>query len=415
MVVFGNGRLQKRCIVLPPFPQDPRTLTVRQLECARCREIFTIAEDSPNRFSRRTTSWQVPQDQYSLTPLRYVEDRKQIGVMPEVRSQPIERVSANQDWGQNYHLNCPRCGADNRNWLFISSRIRPLLAHFVIIGGILSLILTVFILVSRWSDVFQGRPLAMICLALAAALPLLIIPGQWRALRDHQLARRFLPNLAQPQMAPTVRTAAILFVVLILVIPGLRYGFVPVMRQALSATVGLISDAETNSSDKSIAEIADDLDFLPDWLYLGTLTSIVSSAFALLGVSQVLGRVNNQLPRPIYTNTANMVRVTLWEAKRALEIKDFFENIQWTLTKRNEQGGIDMEGYFRDPPEFLANGELADLVRVQKYEISTDRWCVITSAKIVDTKHPRPAGGMYSLPLPHETATPEVLISRIKY
>jgi hypothetical protein len=187
------------------------------------------------------------------------------------------------------------------------------------------------------------------------------------------------------------------------------------MRQALSATVGLISDAEINISDKSITEIADDLDFLPDWVYLGTVTSIVSSAFALLGVGQVLGRVNNQLPRPIYTNTANMVRVTLWEAKRALEMKDFFERIQWTLTRRNEQGGIDMEGCFRDPPEFLANGELDELVRVQKYLISTDRWCVITSARILDTKQPRPAGGMYSMPLPDKAEIPEVVISRIKY
>ena len=148
---------------------------------------------------------------------------------------------------------------------------------------------------------------------------------------------------------------------------------------------------------------------------MGTLTSIVSSAFALLGVGQVLAGVNNKLPRPIYANTANMVRVTLWEAKRALEINDFFERIQWTLTKRNQLGGIDMEGFFRDPPEILANGKLEELVRVQKYLISTDRWCVITSARILDTKSQRPAGGAYSdVPLFSSVSKPAVSVGRPK-
>ncbi len=402
--------------MLPPFPQNPRTLTVRQLECVRCREVFTIAEDSPSRSVPRTNFWQVPQDQYSLTPLRYVKDREQVGVVPEVRSQPIEHISANQDWGQNYHLNCPRCGADNRNWLFVSSRLQPKLAPSNIRGSIISAILFILVLAKLWTElIVEGRFFAMVCLFLAAALPLLIVPGQWRKLRDGQLAQRFLPQLPQPKVTPPLYAVAILYLVFIVGFPSFRYVVKPVFSQTIATTVAAMSETESNNAKSTEENVADELEFFFDWFYLGTIVSLVSSVFAVMGVNEVVKRVNNQLPRPIYANSATMVRVTLWEAKRALEIKDFFDRIQWTMTRRNEQGGIDMEGYFRDPPEFLANGQLDDFVRVQKYEISTDRWCVITSAKILDTKHPRPAGGMYSMPLPNKASDSEVVLGRIKY
>ena len=223
--------------MLPPFPKAPRTRLVRQLECARCREIFIIAEDAPTRFNPRTDSWQVPQDQYPKTSLRYDEDKSQVGVKPEIHSEPTERVRASRDWGANHYLNCPRCGADNRNWLSVSTGIRPLRAPHIIAGSILSLLLLVIILASRWDELFQDRLLAMICLVLAVALPLLLVPGQWRALREHQLVQRFLPNVTQRQLAPTVRTVASLYILLIIILPGMRYGFVPVLRQTLSTTL----------------------------------------------------------------------------------------------------------------------------------------------------------------------------------
>ncbi len=403
--------------MLPPFPQNPRTLTVRQLECIRCREVFTIAEDSPNRLTSRTRLWQVPQDQYPLTPLRYVETREQVGIIPEVRAQPIQQVSANRDWGQNYHLNCPRCGADNRNWLFVSSRIRPLFTLPVIVGIGISILLCMLIVGSQWLELFQDRLLALLCLTLAAILPFVLVPGQWFALREYHLARRFLPMLTQHRFTPPIRTVVVLYLLLIITIPGIRYAAKPVLNQTLTFAIESLSNDLATSRVNTVEEkVKDDLEFFLEWLYLGTIVSIVSSVFAVLSVEHVVARINNQLPRPIYANTANMVRVTLWEAKRALEIRDFFERIQWTMTKRNEQGGIDMEGYFRDPPEFLSNGELSDFVKVQKYEISTDRWCTIVSAKIIDTKRLRPAGGLYyAVPIPPKLPTPNISVGRNMY
>ena len=392
MVVFGKRpSSSKRCTVLPPilppFPQIPRTLSVRQLECARCREVFAISEDTPNANFARTPNWHVPHaiaDEGAATNMRFNTNLDQVEVLPEVRAEPAVQQGAFRNWQAEYYLNCPRCGADNRNWLFVATSLRPIFARFPLIGAVISVLLLITIFVSRQEDFFPKRPLATICLLLVAALPLLIIPRQWRALREHALARRFLPMLNHPRLSPPMLMALTLYAILVWAIPVLRYGIVPSMQEALSSILDISSDVD----------LGDQLTFLADWLYLGTLVSLVASIFAILGAQEVLGRVNNQLPRPIFANAANMVRVVLWEARRALEIDhQIFERIQWTLTRINDIGGIEMEGYFRDPPDFLANGRLDDLVRVQKYKISTDRWCVITRASISDTKAPRAAGG----------------------
>jgi hypothetical protein len=376
--------------MLPSFPQSPQTLITRQLECARCRETFTIAEDHPKRQRARSQAWQVPQEQYPMIPLRFDNNRGQVGVIPEIRTQPTRPIRVNQNFNQTFHLNCPRCGADNRTWSFISSELKPMSMPPTITGFFVSLILVISILFFRQPDLISDRVLATLSLILAAFLPLLMVPGQWYALRDYHLAQRFLPMLPQRPIPPTVQTVLLLYITLILVLPGIRYGITPIIDSILATFSG---------TENIQTEIAKEIDFWKEWLYVGSLTSITSSVFALLGVNAVLSKVNNQLPRPIYANTANMVRVTLWETRRALEINEFFDRIQWTLTKRNDSGGIDMEGYFRDPPEFLPNGQLDEEVRVQKYLISTDRWCVITKAEIIDGKKPRPAGGIsFSMP-----------------
>ncbi len=401
--------------MLPQFPQSPQTLTVRQLECICCREVFTIAEDIPNRQAIRSSEWRTPRDQYPMTTLRFDKNRGQIGVIPAIRTQPTQPIQADQDWSQNYHLNCPRCGADNRNALLISSQIRPFRAFPIIWGGIIVSLLVIYIFASQSLPLFPERPLAILCFVLAAFLPLLIVPYQWRALRNHKLARQFLSMVSQQKISPTVKTVLMLHIILIWAIPGARYGVMPTVRHTASIIMDTLTGQEIKNTENAQAEITEDLEFLAEWFYLGSLTSLISSIFAILGVNAVLAGANIHLPRPIYANTANMVRVTLGETRRTLEINQFFNRIQWTLTRRNEAGGINMEGYFRDPPEFLPNGQLDEEVRVQKYTIRTDRWCVITNAEITNSKEPRPAGGVaYVPPVVNSSAAPAI-IGRQRY
>lgn len=317
--------------------------------------------------------------------------------MPEVRARPTLPVRTSRVWDHNHDLNCPRCGADNRNWVFVTENIRPLASRFVLTGTILSIILLSIIFYAYYDSFFPERTLAVVCLILAVSLPLLIVPGQWRALREFQLARRFLANLSPRDLAPSIQTAVLLYGVLVLIIPGIRYGLMPLLDYTVSTTWNIFGEGAATAA-QAANDLSEAIDFLGDWLYRGTLASLVASIFAVLAVNEVTGRADGQLPQPIFASTANMVRVTLWEARRALEIKEYFDRIQWMLTRRNEHGGIDMEGLFRDPPEFLANGRLEETVRVQKYLISTDRWCRIISARIIDTKSQRPAGGGYVFP-----------------
>ena len=401
--------------VLPSFPQPPQTLVTRQLECVRCHEIFTIAEDWPNQFGNRTQDWRVPPNQYPATPLRYNNNREQVGVIPEFRTEPAVQIQTVHDPALRHHLNCPRCGADNRNWLFVSTQLRIHREPTLLVGGLITFILLLFIIFSSWPTLFEGRTLALICLVLAAGLPLFIIPQQWGGLRNFQMVSRFLPMVPQPRIPPTLQTAVTLYIGLILLLPAVRYAVLPAAQNAAAALQQAISQTERDDVVEKPRANRDEAEFWEDWLFLGTAVSVFSSSVALVAVGAIFSRVNNQLPRPIYANTSNMVRVALWEAKRALEIDVNFHQIQWMMTRRNEQGGINMVGYFRDPPEFSANGHLEEQVRVQKYTISTDRWCVITHAKIEDTKVQRPAKGDYNSLFVPKSETPIAISGRKKY
>ena len=115
-----NGRLAERDIMLN-LPAPPRTRIIRQLECACCHHIFSISEDdavSENGNHEPGNNWQLSPDHYPDTRLRYQPERSRRPITPEPRAAP----RANDNYAHEKdeeHINCPRCGADNRNWLHI--------------------------------------------------------------------------------------------------------------------------------------------------------------------------------------------------------------------------------------------------------------------------------------------------------
>ena len=72
--------------------------------------------------------------------------------------------------------------------------------------------------------------------------------------------------------------------------------------------------------------------------------------FCPTAVNRYVQLINLQVPPPIYHSMANMTRVVVWEAKRALEIGDEVERIQWTAVNRNDLGGINLHGLYYDSP-----------------------------------------------------------------
>ena len=123
--------------------------------------------------------------------------------------------------------------------------------------------------------------------------------------------------------------------------------------------------------------------FLIDWSWFTGLASLISIGIALWATDRYIRQVDEHLPRPVFYSAANMTRIAIWESNRALEIGETIRRIQWTAVHRNHNGGIDLVGLFRDPPEFV-DGRLQTKVRAQEYRIQTDRWCKIENATIID-------------------------------
>ncbi|MCA9978664.1 MAG: hypothetical protein KC413_23050, partial [Anaerolineales bacterium] len=102
------------------LPEPPRTRISRQLTCVSCQEQFTIAEDTPVCHESPSENWHMPADMYPDVQMRYEPDRSQRPVTPETLAIPNQNANNYQSWDNNLHpINCPRCGADNRNWLHI--------------------------------------------------------------------------------------------------------------------------------------------------------------------------------------------------------------------------------------------------------------------------------------------------------
>lgn len=139
--------------------------------------------------------------------------------------------------------------------------------------------------------------------------------------------------------------------------------------------------------------------FLVFWFTVVSLTWLLCTICAFNAMNQRISWLDPHVPRPIFTSIAGMTRVAVWEAKHALEINDYEHRIQWTRAIRNEAGGIDLVGFFRDPPELLPDGTMSSQVRAQRYGVSTDMWCRIREARITDMMTQRPAGGpAFALP-----------------
>jgi len=68
--------------------------------------------------------------------------------------------------------------------------------------------------------------------------------------------------------------------------------------------------------------------------------------------------------------------------------------IQWMSVNRNNHGGINLTGLFRDIPVLDTDGNpVGDTVRAQKYHVETDIWCSILQIDISDEIVPLTAGG----------------------
>lgn len=388
------------------IPRFPHTLITRLVTCISCQERFAVAEDDPAHGGR----WRVLADQHSSTQLRYEPNLERASVTPGPRAN--SNVEAGRDVNQPHHdLYCPRCGTDNRTWLYVSSRERPLSLIWVWVAVFTVLAMFSVLVVLEQDLSLKRHGLLLVIWLMAGIFPLLMIPSRWLGNRNDHYLRRL--GIGRRPFPPGLQTAVTIFILLVLIIPLLAFVLMPLAQTILIAIFDLVSETAAGANGSGII---DNIEFFIDWIWYVGVTNILFSTIALMAVNDFIARVDGQLPPPIFVSLAKMRRVAIWESKRTLEIRYDLKTIQWMKAERNEKGGITLNGIFRDPPDLLPNGRLDEKVRAQIYAIHTDPWCRITSATIKDYVAPRPAGGPgFVPPFPATASTEEVTVSRRRY
>lgn len=216
------------------LPTPPDTYVTNQIHCVSCQEPFVIAQDIPNRRGqRRTPAWRVPADQDSQIHMRYLANLTQRVIFPGSRAQPgpNPEQEAHVNQASYYFLNCPRCGADNRNWLN-AQQMRVPRPYYVWLGILLliAILLAALFRLAPQTDLKRLIPL-LVFIALAGLLPLLFIPNTWAEARLRRYLAQVSPEV-NGQLLSTQALRALLFLGICVVgVPILFYVAVPAARE----------------------------------------------------------------------------------------------------------------------------------------------------------------------------------------
>lgn len=132
-----------------------------------------------------------------------------------------------------------------------------------------------------------------------------------------------------------------------------------------------------------------------EWIILISLfvTAFLSwysgTSFGIHTMRERAEKIDSQLPRPIYSDLTNMTRLAIWELKKSLEAETYIDQVQWMEASHDASGGLILIGLHRGLPEFNAFGmRTGNTIRAQRYEIRTNRWVRVISAKIEDVEVP---------------------------
>ncbi|MCP5097078.1 MAG: hypothetical protein GY943_16135 [Chloroflexi bacterium] len=394
------------------FPAFPQTLITRQIECISCREIFTVSEDFPSPDDSPSPEWLATSTIFSNTQLRFLEDRNQQRVTPEPRTHPNQPRRGNSSYRHLIHINCPRCGTDNRNWLEIinGDAARKGYEKYPIQYAIIAFSCIVLTIRAFLKIQAAGYPLhyllALIaCIILAAIIPFTKTIAKWRVIRENNYFRKInTPPSVTQKIDPSLKSSLSSLSIYVLLIPFVFFLLMPLAFDTMSTLIESVEDnvpvvPGSSEDDDEDMPLSDNVKFLISWFLYTGFAGLVSIISAEISVNNIIRKNDKHLPRPLFYSVANMTRVVIWEANRALEIGGVLNDVQWTSVQRNEIGGIDLSGLFRDPPSVESTGRMSDTVRAQMYTVRSNRWGHIEEAYVNDTRVTTPAGSPLASPL----------------
>lgn len=370
------------------FPENPHALSIKQIECISCKELITIAED---RFSDgRSSEYGVANNGSPDIHVRHQGDRNHLLIVPQLRTETQNPTFHPLPESEYVQIVCPRCGADNRNWLHVKrggtfhSKFQFPWVIIACLDTLIIFALGAYFYLGNGEKVSPGINYFIVAMIIFGGIvPAMVISGNGRQWWEFSYLKQVIPRENEPFLlvAPPVRIGLTYFALLSFGFPFLFLVVFPVMW-------GLLQSGGGGAGGESSLPGLSTLVYFS--LFVGTGV-IISSTIATLGLHLLIREVKEQLPRPIFYSMANMTRVVTWEARRALEIGPAFDSIQWTAVQRLPTGGIQMEGILRDTPEKV-NGRWPDKVKAQKYTITTDPWARIIRAQIKDIQSNIPPG-----------------------
>lgn len=190
------------------FPPFPETWLTRQIECVSCKQIILVAESKPLRRN---------------------------GVNGRVRS---IHTTLLQSGSQGTLVNCPRCGADNRNWIYFlkTTGVGNWPKNFwpALIGFGITLVLLAILVYRHWwgnepIDPSNSRTLILLIAVLVSGLiPIWFMTAQWARLREYNHLRSFRPpRLIFDRLSPPLRLGLINILFFTILFPALFYVLLP--------------------------------------------------------------------------------------------------------------------------------------------------------------------------------------------
>lgn len=224
------------------FPIPPDTLVTRQIECVSCKEIFTVAEDYAATTDTRSKHWRMPSENPVYTELNHNPEIMRQRVYPLPRQTPRQHTGPIPTWetSQRTHVTCPRCGADNRNWMrlayappsafFLQTMTQWLQRYWLVLVGLVVSLTIAGVLVYRE---MPGGHLAaygpmISAVLLVGLIPIFTIPGQWRREREHKIVRKYNKSLPfYRRIAPGWMTGSLIIFVFLFLLPGFLYLLLP--------------------------------------------------------------------------------------------------------------------------------------------------------------------------------------------
>jgi hypothetical protein len=403
------------------LPQPPLSFTTHLLHCAACREQFSVAEafiidnyDSRDEHIRQRGEI-VGKNigfQWNNVSLSAWRESPEL-VAASVRQRrwlvldhlPNNVVNVLQLFDSV--INCPRCGADNRNWLQMQTKPRrfdrvlginahwfPLTAVAWVVVMLLAAAPFLFLLIRRFS--LAEVAMLSLMIGLTGYFTTQSVTGSYWEQREFQFRRPYLPkaNLWQ-QISPTIRAGLPILPITLIIVPLALFVLLPLSFNLLGWLLG--------GTNPLSAGIHLDRAYLRAWLLFVGGTWITLYIVALLDTNKFVQRLNNLLPPLIFTSVTRMTPVAIREAEAALKAnRVIMPIIQWNNVERLPDGGIKMIGLHREETSLV--GEPPETVRAQQYTIETDLWCRIVKTNLRNLNAP-PA-----IPVRHEELTLDMIV-----